>query len=197
MDYRNHKPMIRPGGAFCVYLALALLVLPLRWVAAVVLAAAVHEGCHYLAVLLCGGRVDEIKIRSGGAVMLARELTPGKELLCVLAGPAGGLMLLLLARWLPRTALCAGMQSVFNLLPVYPLDGGRALRCGAMLWLPERTARRLCGVVERCCLTGIVILGLYGTLILRLGLLPLILAVILLWRAKKNTLQTGASFATI
>ena len=44
-----------------------------------------------------------------------------------LAGPFGGLVLLLTARWLPRLAICGLMQSVFNLLPISPLDGSRAV----------------------------------------------------------------------
>lgn len=185
------------SGAVLVYLALAVLLLPLQWLGAAILAAAVHEACHWVAVRLCGGQVCRLQAGLLGAKLEVAGLNVWQELLCALAGPVGGFMLLLMARWLPRTALCAGMQSVFNLLPVYPMDGGRALRCAAMLCLPERAAQRLCAMVERCCLAGIVILGLYGTLILRLGLLPMILSAILLWRAKKNTLQTGASFATI
>ena len=53
------------SGWGCVALALTLLVLPLPWVAAAVLAAAVHELCHYLAIAALGGQVGRIAVGSG------------------------------------------------------------------------------------------------------------------------------------
>ncbi|MBQ8768996.1 MAG: M50 family metallopeptidase [Oscillospiraceae bacterium] len=106
-----------------------ILILPLRWILAAVIAAAFHEVCHALAVYFCGGKVRRLSVGNRGAVMHADELPAVKALICILAGPAGSLLLLLLVRWIPRIALCALLQGFYNLLPIYPLDGGRAVRC--------------------------------------------------------------------
>lgn len=175
------------GGAW-IALAFALVLLPLNWLVAVMVAACFHELCHILALRLLAGRVCCLRIGAGGAAIHAQPLSAGKELVCALAGPMGGLCLLLLARWFPRVAICAGIQSFYNLLPVYPLDGGRALSCAARMLLPPRKAQLFCQAVCNICLCGILMLGIYGTLILHLGLFPLLVAIALLIRAKPQIL---------
>ena len=161
-----------------ILLALTVLILPLQWIFAVILAAAFHEFCHYLAVKACGGQIHRFCIGLSGARMEVSGLREKQELVCALAGPIGGLLLLILTRWLPRTAICAGFQSLFNLLPIYPLDGGRALRCGLNLLVPDK-AERVCRWIRQLCLAGLALLGLYGTFVLRLGFLPLGLSVMI------------------
>jgi len=111
-----------------VLLALLLITLPLPWVAAAILAAAVHEGGHWCAVRLLGGKTQSLWVGLRGARMEAVLPSPRRELLAILAGPAASLSLLLLIRVFPRLSLCGLVQGVFNLLPIVPLDGGRALR---------------------------------------------------------------------
>ena len=113
----------------CVLAAMCVLMLPLRWLVAAFLAAAFHELCHILAVILCGGRVQSLKIGGRGAVISAGRMSTAKNIYCILSGPMGSLLLLLFAPWIPRIAICGLFQGLFNLLPIYPLDGGRALRC--------------------------------------------------------------------
>ena len=66
--------------------------------------------------------------------MDAAPLPVGAELVCVLAGPAASLLLLLLVRPFPRLALCGFVQGVYNLLPLGRLDGARAVACLHSLW---------------------------------------------------------------
>lgn len=175
---------IKLSAGFCALLAMMLLLLPLQWILAAVFAALFHESCHYLAIRLLSGRGTVVRLYSYGAKMPLPEMSRGRELLCALAGPLGGLCLLLLARWMPRLALCAGMQSVYNLLPIYPLDGGRALQSGLALILPPPAAGAVCRVAEIICKGAIAALALYGCFCLHLGVMPLLLAAVLLMRAK-------------
>jgi len=178
---------IRITAGACIFVALLLLVLPIQWVLAIIVAAVFHELCHCCAVYLCGEELCQITLGGRGAAMEVGSMSRGKEMICALAGPVGGLTLLLFSKWIPRVAVCAGVQSLYNLLPVYPLDGGRALRCGAALLFPQ-CGDKLCTVLEWICLFGVFILAIYAYLCLNLGLLPGLFAVMLLLK-RKNTLQ--------
>ena len=180
MKHGRSACAIEPG----LYLLLALLVLmlPLRWLAAVFLSVLVHELGHALALKLCRVEVYRVSFSIPGAQLDTAPISVPQELFCALAGPASGLCLLLLADIFPRTAICAGLHSVYNLLPIYPLDGGRALFCLTRLILPEQLCRNLCRMVSWLCLGGIVLLGLWGSFCLGLGLLPALIAATLAWK---------------
>lgn len=122
-----HKRICFDYG-FCFLTALLLLTLPLHWVAACFLAALFHELGHYLAVLLLGGKISCLEFSFCGARMYASALPPERELLCLLAGPAASLSMLLFVRIFPQLSLCGLIQGVYNLLPIGNLDGGKAAR---------------------------------------------------------------------
>ena len=115
-------------GGFWPVLGLMLLLFPLRFLVGVLLAAFIHELGHLLALKLAGGRVLSIRLRSCGARIEAAPMPPGRTALCALAGPAAGALTIFAYKTFPELALAGLVQTVFNLLPVYPLDGGRALR---------------------------------------------------------------------
>ena len=117
---------IRPNTY--IYIVLLLFLLPLKWLLAWCLAAGVHEGCHWLAVRLCGGEIYKITIGLSGAKMECSPMSAKKSLIAVLSGPVGGLVPILFARWIPRTALCCWLLTMYNLLPLLHLDGGRVIQ---------------------------------------------------------------------
>ena len=182
MGRRWQNEWLTPSGY--LLLALGLLILPLRWLLAWLVAVAVHEGCHLAAVLLCGGRVDAFWLDAGGASIVANDLMAGQELFCVLAGPVGAVILLLpWIRWIPATAVCAVLQSACNLLPLAFLDGGRAVRCVLGMWMMDRKADKISRIIHNICVSAIAVFGIYAAFWMKLGLMPVILS---LWCAAKG-----------
>lgn len=164
------SPRIYLFGAF------VLLTVPLRWLVAWLLAAAVHECCHILMILVCKGKFLELRLEFGGAVIEIAPMSPGRELLCALAGPLGCLLLLPLVRWMPVTVLCALVQSLWNLMPVYPMDGGRILRCFLCMifgWPRGEAISRLISAIFSACF---VCVAVYGLIFRNWGLFPLLAA---------------------
>ncbi|MCI8689572.1 MAG: hypothetical protein HFF87_04580 [Oscillibacter sp.] len=109
--------------------------------AVVLAAAAVHELGHYLVLTACGAQISGLRLSALGAVLETDSvrLSYGKELAAVLAGPGANLLcaLSLTAAGGGRWSVLAGANFIlcaFNLLPVRPLDGGRALYLAAS-WL--------------------------------------------------------------
>ena len=156
---------------FCVFASCLLLMLPFRWLFAAVSAAAVHELCHVGAVRLCGGRIFGVRLWIGGAELETDSLPLWREILCTLAGPVGSLSLLHFRVCFPEAAVCGLLQGSYNLLPFYPLDGGRVLHCLTQLIIPNKKW------AERTE-TGIVLVFAFGIslLFLRYGLfLPILI----------------------
>ena len=109
-------------------LGLAVLLLPLRVLLGIVLAAAVHELGHLTAMYFLGVPVLGSVFRPSGARIEAGPMEPGEEVICALAGPVAGAVTIFVWRWFPELAVAGLVQTVFNLIPIYPLDGGRVAR---------------------------------------------------------------------
>ena len=160
-----------------VYLmaAVLLLILPLRWLMGWILAAVVHELCHIYAVRVLGGQIYAMKIVAGGAEIELSPMDPWQEFLCAMAGPAGGLLLVLFFPWLPCTGFFALFQSLYNLMPLYPLDGGRAIQCILRKWFGDEKAERFLSRAEDFLISGLLIFGILGMRMWNLGTLPLLM----------------------
>lgn len=121
-----------------------------------------HEFGHSLACRQVGGQSDQIVLWPMGGVAYANPPPrPGATLWTIVAGPLVNVVLfpafLVLTRftehlgWIETHAdiyrffdamtYVNGLLLAFNLLPIYPLDGGQILR--ALLWFPFGRARSL------------------------------------------------------
>ncbi|MBQ9347183.1 MAG: hypothetical protein IJT94_07585, partial [Oscillibacter sp.] len=170
---------ITPG--FCLLLAWFAAANGWKPLLLVLSAAAVHEAGHLLALRLLGGTVRGLRVSVQGAALDIDSacLTYGRELLCLLAGPAANFLLAaasasgLLKTRLDALTGASLLLGLYNLAPVRPLDGGRAVELAASWFLGPRAgenAARLCGV-----LCGILLaVGMAGIMVLNGGSLWLL-----------------------
>lgn len=174
---------IRPG--FFLSAAVAVLLIPLPWLFAWVVAAIVHELFHLIAVWLFRFSILSIVIGAGGAKIETDMPIGLKMTVSAVAGPIGGLLLLLLLRITPRIALCGLIQSIYNLLPLCHLDGGRALNGILSSLFQTSTVNQIAVLIERIVLFLLIIVAVYAFVVLKLGIVPLLFAGVLLLKNKK------------
>ena len=177
----HNKFVLEPG--FCISAVLVLYLLPLNWALAWFAASIIHELCHYFTMLILGINVHSIRITAAGAIMQTDAMTWICEIIAALAGPAGAMCLLFVTRFYPEAALCALLQSAYNLLPVYPLDGGRALRCFALHYLGTQRGMGLCDFVKYATLLLLLLFASVLTFCYSFGILPLFIVIMIFVRA--------------
>ena len=129
MKRRRFSLDIRPGAV--ALLAGLYFLLPLRWCARLALAVTVHELGHVAALVLCGTEIYGLRMEGCGlALRCAPPEDAVRTVAAALAGPAAGAGLFCILRGLgyPEGADLSLLYTCVNLLPVLPLDGGRALQ---------------------------------------------------------------------
>lgn len=137
-----------------------------------------HEFGHALACRQTGGTADQIVLWPlGGIAFVNPPRRPGAMLWSIAAGPLVNVLLLpvlslalaAVSRTAPSTDLALFIRHVwwinfgllvFNMLPVYPLDGGQILR--ALLWFPFGEIRSLqiasvVGLIGGACLALVAV----------------------------------------
>ena len=148
------------------------------------MAAIFHEFCHYAAIRLLTGNRSNVRLFSYAAHMNLPEMSCGAEILCSLVGPIGGILLGMLWLWFPRLAMAGVLQSVYNLLPIYPLDGGRVLRCLLKIAASPPKAEIIEYALAFLCRIGILAVGLYGWIGLEYGPFCLLFSILMVIRIK-------------
>ena len=154
-------------------LPLVILLFPDGWITSWIAAAVIHECFHIAALMLFRVRILKIEIGALGAKIETEPMRAITEQICALAGPVGALSVLLFSRSIPRVALCVLAQSIYNLLPVYPLDGGRALRC----FLMSRIKGERVALTEQIVLSSVIFICFLVTIFLKLGILPILFGI--------------------
>ena len=136
-------------AALCLYYRGSFLLLPI-----LVLPVAAHELSHLLALRLLGLRVTGFCLEPRGlCIRYDGVCGPAAQIAAALAGPLGGALFALAAgetgvKWLEQSAGLSLLLTAFNLLPIPPLDGGRAFAVLSARSLGEVRGDRLCRAVS-------------------------------------------------
>ena len=172
---------LRPG--FVALVCLLYYISPAQWFWPFVLLMAVHELGHILVLLCLHIPVEQLQLGALGAQLRTGEMHGVQELWCALAGPAVNLLLFfLLLRPLPRWAMLSALLAAFNLLPVYPLDGGRIVRIVLRRLLPLHRADQAELAIGAALVLLSAALSLRAAILGPHGLWPLLLSAALFVR---------------
>jgi Zn-dependent protease len=167
---RLHISLLIAAFLFSVYSGLGFLA---TLILAVIIfgSVALHELGHSVVARAKGGYIHEIVLYPfGGAAKISNiPKKPVDEILVALAGPAVSLVLALLFGYGSRyVALLAypsyinGLLFFFNILPVFPMDGGRVLRAALSLGRGRVQATRIAATVGKYFCGLFVLIGLFG-----------------------------------
>ena len=130
-----------------------------------------HEYGHCLAAKYLGYNTNGIVFDLYGAGIRSNDYIDRKhDILISLAGPFVNVMIILIVMagwWLfPNSyavtsglVICNIMVMVFNLLPIYPLDGGRVIVAILGKKIKKRKVLKLSGII--CLIVGMLFLGIF------------------------------------
>lgn len=128
---------------------------------------ALHELGHSVVARAKGGYIHEIVLYPfGGAAKIANiPSRPMDEILVALAGPAVSLALALIFNQIELLRFLGflnGMLFFFNILPVFPMDGGRVLRAALTIKHGRVEATRIAAMIGKYFCGLFVVVGLFG-----------------------------------
>lgn len=148
-----------------------------------------HELGHLAVMKICRTPVTELSLRFSGAVIQGQFRGYGQELACALAGPAASIMMSAITlRDIPEFAVINGLLAAVNLLPMYPLDGGRILRSTLHMWCDDERVERWIKNATYCTCGLLMLLACWLTAVRQAGIWPIFAALIILYRVGKANL---------
>jgi Zn-dependent protease len=137
---------------------------------------ALHELGHSVVARAKGGYIHEIVLYPfGGAAKISNiPKRPVDEIMVALAGPAVSLILALIFHQWEITRFLGYLNAMlffFNVLPVFPMDGGRVLRAALTIKNGRLEATRMAATVGKYFCGLFVLIGLFGMPFRLLGLI--------------------------
>ena len=139
----------------------------------IIVFAIIHELGHLMAGLIMGMKPEKIELMPYG-ISISFKLKPkdyNKKILVAIAGPFTNLLIIIFATHL-KIELFSNLIIIyanlllilFNLVPIYPLDGGRILKGILHIFLGKRKAERYTNSISfiiLIILTFIASIGIY------------------------------------
>ena len=153
------------------------------------LSVGVHELGHLLTLRYLHVPVKSIQGTLSGFEIRTDPLSYRQEILVAASGPGMNLILCLLTKeTCPIMAIINTVLLLYNLLPIYPLDGGRILRSSLFANLIPPHAER----IEQCCSLTVFICIFLGSVYLsftyRCGMWPILFCAFLFYRLGETIL---------
>jgi Zn-dependent protease/CBS domain-containing protein len=171
-----------------------------------------HEFGHILMARRFGVHSTQITLLPIGGVADLNKMPdkPSQELLIALAGPAVNVVIATLLGLgvdalepgaiihlddpaiglVKRLAVTNLFLAAFNMVPAFPMDGGRVLRAALALWLGQERATRIAALIGQGFALALGFLGLFGNPIL------LFIAFFVFFAASGEAQMTSVSQAT-
>lgn len=183
------------GSGAVILLSLLYFFFGFSTLSALLVAVIIHELGHAAALYAFGAEINSLRFDISGLCMSYCGLTGrASEFVALLSGPLAGFLFAYLfseigreysSEFLLMSSGFGFILSVYNLLPILPLDGGRILRCALGSILPSCKADRLCKLIGT---TLTITLALFGVLNIgsEIGRAVLIAAIILLISQMKS-----------
>ena len=154
------------------------------------LALLLHELGHLAVLAFFHRPIRGITLGAGGAKIETEGLSYRQEALSAAAGPAVNLLSAgLTLRTFPVFALVSLALAAVNLLPLYPMDGGRILRASLLSRLPPERAGRILRLCVYLTCTTLMVGACWLTAARQAGLWPIFAALVLLCRAGNSAAE--------
>ncbi len=163
--------------------------------------AIVHELAHMIVGILLGFQPSKICIMPFGAYIsfkidiknyntkiLRGRICSLKKLLVALAGPMCNIIIALIYLFIEDYIIISYINillAIFNLLPIYPLDGGRSIKQVLIMLYGRRKALKYTNNISNIALLILIIIGLVFCFITK-SLIILITLIYLIYIRKKE-----------
>ena len=177
--YRNTISFQSSG---VVHVILLILLAPWEWVLCWIMAVAAHELGHYMGFHVLRIPVNRMRCTEKGVFIETRPITPREELFVASLGPLASCVLVLAYKWIPMVSVCAGAQLVYNLLPVGENDGQRMVKSLLLLFGCNKRIDIFMKIVSWISVCVLVAIGLWFSVWLKLGVMPMIVVFVILMR---------------
>lgn len=144
------------------------------YVLIIYMCAALHEGAHIFAVKYCGCEIERLRLLAVGADIKLKNtntISYKKEFFIAISGPLINLIFVIIMICIQLIfgisplfqlfALCNAILFFINILPIMPLDGGRALYSLLLLKTNIVKATYISDLVSLFTIIPVVALGVY------------------------------------